>query len=350
MYAFGMVFEKKKGAGIVGIVRTLSLLSIFVVCGFAHGTDQHVILTGSGGEVMFSHRFFEWGERLQNVVSKNSKSDVEFVHWLREPIAEKGETEIEDEISVESIEATINKAAATLEEDDTLFIYLIGHGSYFKSIPKFHIPGPDLTAEDMLSWLEPISENRVVVINAASSSAPFINTLSGENRMVCTATKSATEYNAPEFMEYFIESLEDGSADLNRDDRVSFLEACQQAAELTEAWYTAEGTISTEHALIDDNGDGQGTRLERIMDIGGDFDGFLASDVFIQNYQFPEGTPQDLIDEYIEALEQVKDFKMQKESISELEYYNQLEKILVRAARVNQQIQQFSSPAETSKT
>lgn len=331
-------------------IRTLSLLGSFIVCGFAHGVDQHVILTGSGGEEEFSHRFFEWGERLAAVLKQSSKSDVTSVHWLREPIAANGETEIENEISIQSAEKTIQTAVETLEENESLFIYLIGHGSYFKSIPKFHIPGPDLTAEKMLSWLDPVADHRVVIVNAASSSAPFINTLSGKNRMVCTATKSASEYNAPEFMEYFIESLEDGSADLNRDDRISILEACQQAAELTEAWYTAEGTISTEHALLDDNGDGQGTRLERLMDITGDFDGLLASDCFIKSYQFPEGAPQDLVDEYIETLEHVKELKTRKETIAEVEYYNQLEKMLIHAARVNQEIQQFSTPDETGKT
>lgn len=79
--------------------------------------------------------------------------------------------------------------------------------------------------------------------------------------MVCAASKSVDEKNATEFMEYFIQAIEDGSADQDRDERISLLEACRQAAALTDAYYMGRGLIATEHALIDDNGDGQGTRL-----------------------------------------------------------------------------------------
>jgi len=350
MPVVGMVFEKKEGTSLVRILSTITSFICLAFAGTGFAADQHVILTGSGGELEFSLKFFEWGERLEKIVSQSSKSDQTNVHWLREKIELDGENEIINAINAESIEETIKDAIGALEESDSLFVYLIGHGSYFKSIPKFHIPGPDITAEQMLEWFEPVEDNRIIIVNTTSSSAPFINTLSGKNRMVCTATKSASEFNAPEFTEYFLVAMEDGSADLNRDDRISFLEACQQAAELTKTWYENAGTISTEHSLIDDNGDGQGTRLERSMDITGDFDGLLASNCFIKSYQFPDEAPQDLIDEYIETLEKVKELKTQKSSLVEIEYYEQLEKLLIHAAGVNREIQSFAVPVENGNT
>ena len=72
-----------------------------------------------------------------------------------------------------------------------------------------------------------------------------------------TATKSPDEVFYARFGEYFAEAiggLED--ADIDQDRQVSLLEAFRHAAAAAATFYDNEGRLATEHALIDDNGDG----------------------------------------------------------------------------------------------
>jgi len=47
-------------------------------------------------------------------------------------------------------------------------------------------------------------------------------------------------------------------ADADQNGRVSILEAFNFATKATANWYQGKGLLATEHALIDDNGDGVG--------------------------------------------------------------------------------------------
>jgi hypothetical protein len=75
---------------------------------------------------------------------------------------------------------------------------------------------------------------------------------------VITATRSGSEQNATVFVEHFTAGLVDGAADTDKNGRVSILEAFNYATKLTADWYKQKNRLATEHALIDDNGDGTG--------------------------------------------------------------------------------------------
>jgi len=151
------------------------------------------------------------------------------------------------------------------------------------------------------------------------------------------------EKNATEFMEYFIQAIEDGSADQDRDERISVLEACRQGAALTDAYYMGRGLIATEHALLGDNGDRQGTRLTGDLQSGAAAekpaadtkdrrDGALAEQCFLKDFSFPPATPRELIERYLSRLKQVDELKLKKAQMTSDAYYAALETLLVEAA------------------
>ena len=82
----------------------------------------------------------------------------------------------------------------------------------------------DLAADELAEWLAPI-KRPLAVINCASASAPFLNRLAGENRVVITATKSGDEQNFARFGQYISAAIADRGADLDKDGQVSLLEA-----------------------------------------------------------------------------------------------------------------------------
>jgi len=342
----------------------LLIVCIVLLFGFgqARAETYHVIFCGSGGETEFVDKFYNWGTRLEQAIVQRLEVPESNVFLLTE--AQEDLPEPTATTSLESIQSVLEIVGEQSTSEDDLYIYFIGHGSYLRRTSKFHIPGPDLSAEILGKWLDDITLRRTIILNSTASSAAFINDLSAANRVICTATKSIEEINATEFMEHFITGLEDGSADLNHDERISFLEACEQAAELTAGWYLSEGLIATEHSILDDNGDRLGSRLPRTDALNEAqsasfaedfrtsadepvlFDGMLARECFIQDYSFPPGVPEEWVASYLGVLETIRALKRGKADLDEESYYDELETLLIRAAMMNKKIRSY---AKTSK-
>lgn len=142
--------------------------------------------------------------------------------------------------------------------DAPLWVVWIGHGTFDGKEAWFNLRGPDVSAAQIAAWLKPL-QRPLVLINTASASGPFLPALSGTNRIVITATRSGSEQNATRFGSAFVEALGTPAADLDVDEQVSLLEAFLFAVRSVADSYRSEGRLVTEHALLDDTGDGQGT-------------------------------------------------------------------------------------------
>ncbi|MEJ7637621.1 MAG: hypothetical protein WKF75_06420 [Singulisphaera sp.] len=147
------------------------------------------------------------------------------------------------------------KGAAGLEP---LWVVLIGHGTFDGREAKFNLRGPDVTDVELAEWLKPI-RRPLAIINGSSASGPFLNRLSGEGRVVVTATRSGDEQNFARFGQHIAEAIADPRADLDKDGQVSLLEAFLMASSRVDEFYRTRSRLATEHALIDDNGDRLGT-------------------------------------------------------------------------------------------
>ncbi len=73
-----------------------------------------------------------------------------------------------------------------------------------------------------------------------------------------TATDSAAQKYATVFPEYFIKAMKEASSDLDKNGRTSIFEVFSAASAAVKQHYEQRGQLSTERALIDDNGDGKG--------------------------------------------------------------------------------------------
>ncbi len=312
--------------------------------GLAGAASHHLILSGSGGEEFYQQQFQEWNSRLYTALTQQLSIPKENVTPLAEPL--EGPSQPESTISLDTIYQAFDALSKRVQPEDDLYVYLIGHGSHFKRDTKLHIPSRDLTAGDLADRLDAISARRIVLVVAISSGAGFINSVSGPDRVILSATKGVDEINATEFMEFFIEGLESGSADGNRDERITIIEAAHYATQLTNAWFVGEGLIATEHAILDDNGDGLGTRLpieglgeSDIREEGSD--GILAAVTYLKEYSFDPTVPQELINTYVETLDLIFQLKREKESIEPDAYYAELERLLIIVAKANRDIRRY---------
>lgn len=310
------------------------ILTALALANLARGDSRHLIVCGSGGEPEYVERFADWGERLRVALVDRMGHDEANVMLLSDDA--DGSTS-PSRVTLNAFRLAMKRTASDLAEDDEFTLYLIGHGSRLRKVSRFHITGPDLTADELSRLLDASLTKRVTVIVGASSSAGFINALSSPGRVVCAATKSVDEVNATWFMQFIVEALEDGSADQNRDERVSVLEVCRQAAALTAAHYVGEGLIATEHAILDDSGDGLGTRLfDDRLDAPkkkAPGDGALAGRRFLRDYSFPANANRNAVDGYLGLLREVEELKARKSQMDEGAFYAELERLLIEAAR-----------------
>ena len=235
------------------------------------------------------------------------------------------------------------KDSLTTEPKDgpaQLWIVLIGHGTFDGKEAKFNLRGPDVSASELAGWLKPF-HRPIAFIDTSSCSAPFLNALSASNRVIVTATRSGHEQNYTRFGGYLARAIRDPAADLDKDGQVSLLEAFLLASHRTTEFYKAESRLATEHALLDDNGDGLGTPADWFRGVRAvkkakdktTVDGLLAAQFCIA----PGGSEANLsIQQRAErdALERaVYLHREKKQSMSEEEYYKQLEKLLLGLAQ-----------------
>ena len=107
---------------------------------------------------------------------------------------------------------------------------------------------------------EKLPTKQIVFVNTTSASGPFDEGLSAPGRTIVTATRNGAEQFATLFGGYFVDALTSEKADSDKNKRISVLEAFQYAKTETARAYEREGFLSTEHALLDDDGDKEGTQ------------------------------------------------------------------------------------------
>jgi hypothetical protein len=221
------------------------------------------------------------------------------------------------------------------------WIIFIGHGTYQLNIAKFNLEGPDLSADELAKAIDS-SQSPWRIFVCSSSSSPFLNALSGPNRVLITATKSGSEQNYSRFAEFFSQSISNVRSDLDHDGNISVLEAFLVASKNLANWYVEEGRLASEQALLDDNGDKRGTpasffrgiRAAKAPADGLQLDGKSANRVFIGNASKSTAWTPEQSAQAGEIEAKIDAIRAQKNEIEEDAYYAQLEPLLLKLAKV----------------
>ncbi|MGH9762034.1 MAG: hypothetical protein ACREDR_16880, partial [Blastocatellia bacterium] len=238
--------------------------------------------------------------------------------------------------TAEEVRSAFGKVKAAAKGDSLVLVVLIGHGAGDGDQAKFNLPGPDLSAKDYAALIAPITARRLVFIDCSSASGGFVKPLSAANRIIITATRSGNEQNATIFAENLVAAFSDPAADTNKDGRLSVLEAFNFANKATADYYSKRGLLATEHALIDDNGDGTGHESATAGD------GPVADATFLDS----QGAVQTTGDPELAGLvkkkqvldDQIAQLKGRKDQMKPEDYQSELERLLLELAKVDQQI------------
>lgn len=214
---------------------------------FAQSTHL-VIVVGLAGDPEHGELFKKWGTSLAETATARLNVPKENVTLLADAAATR-----------DGVAKALGAVAATAGEQDTVVVVLFGHGTFAAKVAKFNLTGPDMTAQDFAPLLAKMRSRRVVLANTTSASGPFVEALSGPGRVIVAATRSGSEMFATLFGGPFVEAFTLEAADGDRDGKVSILEAFDHAKRSVAASYQREGLMPTEHAMLDDNGDKEGS-------------------------------------------------------------------------------------------
>jgi hypothetical protein len=223
---------------------------------------------------------------------------------------------------------------------DRLLVVLIGHGTAGRQEIQFNLPGPDLTPTDFQLGLTAFPTQTLALVHTGTASGGFIAPLSGPNRILVAATRSERELNATEFGQFFAAAIAGEGAALDKDERVSLLEAFQFAKQEVARYYETENEMLTENAVLDDNGDGTASE-----DAGPDGpDGPLAATFQLGGVSGTAGQMPDdpelarLYDERNEIQARIDGLRALRESMTEDDYLDALEPLLIEIALKNREI------------
>lgn len=323
----------------------LFLLPALVSVAAAQATTSRtrvLLITGLSAEPRFARIFSEAADRIYDAAKLRWKvADSDLTYLAENPAADP--TRVRAVASREEVQRAFSRLAAQVRSGDVVLVVLIGHGAGEQAESKVNLRGPDPTAADYAIWLDALKSATVVFINASSGSGDFLPVISARNRITITATKSAMERNESLFATRLALGLTSDSADADKDGRNSVFEAFTFATKQVERAYSDAGKLQTEHAQLDDTGDGVGTADPAAPDAT---DGALARQV-----SFGPGTAVTdprviaLIQER-RALElQVAELRGRKATTDSTAYQQQLERLLLAIAEKSEAIRRLQRAA-----
>ena len=350
------------GAGLRGGRTLLAVGAVAAACGIGipaffsaalQAQNTHVLLiAGLGGDPNYTDAFHGWMSRFADAAVERHGVDPARIVYLGEK-PELDPTRISARSTAENIRSAFAELGASMAEGDELVVLLAGHGTFRDGEARFNIPGPDLSADDFGFLLEGLGDRRVTFVNTTSASGPFVEALSRPDRTIIAATRTGRERNMTRFGLHFVEAFAGDDADVDKNSRVSMLEAFAYALREVEREYEGDNQLLTEHAVLDDNGDGEGSRQ---IDAGTGAeavnDGALARRVFLSaasssgvaTAESGAASPalRALYEEKAEIESRIDALRSVKDQIPLERYEDELEELLVELALKNRQIRAAS--------
>ncbi len=323
-----------EGIAVKTAVATILLICVVASAAAGQAEDQRatvIVVVGARGVPEYGQQFAEWARSWEQACTKGEANFVSIG-------LDRSDNSNDHEILQDTL------AEVSQETEAALWLVMIGHGTFDGRTAKFNLRGPDVSAEDLAEWLEPVVRP-TAVINCASASAPFLVKLSAPGRVVITATKSGFEHNYARFGRYMAEAIAEPEADLDKDGQTSLLEAFLTASGRVDEFYAGQGRLVTEHALLDDNGDGLGTRADWFRGIrpvkeaeqDAPLDGYRAHQFHLVRSRAERMMPLDLRAKRDRLELEVMKLRDRKEEFSEEEYFSKLEELLYQITLIYEQ-------------
>jgi hypothetical protein len=306
----------------------------------AQSRTYAVIVVGIGGTAEYRESFHAEASQIFTALTTEHGFAREDVTYLGETV-ETAPAMIANRSTRANVLQALGEIAQRAGPTDRVLVILIGHGTDQGGESQFNLPGPDLTPTDFELAGMAFPSQPLALVHTGSASGGWVEPLAGPNRIVIAATRTAREQNATEFGQFFAAALSGEGADLDHDTRVSLLEAFLFAKQEVERHYEEQNEILVEHAVLEDNGDGEGS-----ADAGPEGpDGVLASTFTLGSGATAAQTSDDpvlarLYAERDEIQRRIDELRVVRSALTEDQYLERMEPLLVELALKNREVRE----------
>src|SRR5262249_12290503 len=305
--------------------RALLLGSTCLLALEAHAATFYVIVAGLGGEPDYDQRFTAAANDLDHIFTSGGSTARVY-------------TLLGAQATAVRFRETIDTIEREAKADDDFALILIGHGSFDGVEYKFNLLGPDITASEIGALCDRVASRRQLIVDTTSASGGAMQALEKPGRAVIAATKSGTEKNATVFARYWVDALQDPSADADKSDSVTAMEAFLYATKRTAAFYDAEKRLATEHAVFNDAGHGEPGREP------GKGQGMLLSNFTLlrlaaSQLAANDTTKRALLDKKEELEQKIDILKYRKAAMDPSDYKKQLTDALIELSTVQEKLE-----------
>lgn len=298
-----------------------------------------LIVSGVGGDSVHSERFTRLALEASAALRTRFAVDDSLITVLAERPTQ-GPGGASQRATRDAVSGALSRLAARAQPNERVLLIYIGHGTAGSGRPQLALVGPDLSAADLAAMLAPIRATTIGVVLAASASGDFVRPLSAPGRVIITATKSGAEQNESYFAEHFVGALGSDASDADKDQRVSLLELFAYTRKEVARVYENSNRLQTEHAVLDDDGDGTG-HADAAASAA---EGQLAARVAIARAGAVATVSDPRAQPYLKRRQELEraidSLRTRRDRLSAAEYDRRLEDLVVQLARVNRDLRQ----------
>jgi hypothetical protein len=258
LFALGQSLPAQEQAALADTPPAAGARRALILCGLA-GDADHRKLFADSIELLYAGLTTQHGFAVENVV----------LLWGDEP-AEMDGPAVKSSRGVltrESLDAEVQTLTPQLQPDDGLWVFVFGHAHYDGRNTWLNIAGADIHQNDFGKLMTNLKCREQVFFVTTACSGFCIKPLAAPGRIIISATEPDLEVNETLFPHKLCRALGPtppsyGELDVDRDWRLSLLDVYLWSARETANDYATGMLLATEHALIDDNGDGRGTEVQ----------------------------------------------------------------------------------------
>jgi hypothetical protein len=235
----------------------------------ASGARRALIVCGLSGDDAHHKQFAETIVKLRDGLIGPlafDSADVE-VLFGDEPVdADPDLIRMAARATREALEQQAQALRNRTDADDAVWVIVLGHSHYDGRQAWLNLPGPDLNQAEFAKLFEGLVAREQVFVITTPTSGFAIKSLSAEGRVVITATEADWETNETEFPHEFARLLAnlamEENLDADKDGRVSLFDLYITTVRNLAQSYLERELLATEHALLDDDGNGRGTEVQ----------------------------------------------------------------------------------------
>jgi len=227
-----------------------------------------LILCGHPGDAEHAKSFTVTVRTLCDGLTKNVGIPPERQHILFGAERPKDWPGANGPATREAVAAAVAEVRKNLGPEDGLWVICLGHGYHDGRQAWWNLPGPDINAAEFGKLFTEVKCKEQVFVMTFSLSGYFLAPLARRDRVVIAATEADAEPNETTFPAVFakvlVAGLDPAEHDVDKDGRLSLFDLYVVVAKEIAQNYASAEQLATEHAQLDDDGDGVGHEFQNV--------------------------------------------------------------------------------------